>query len=133
MRYSTKNNSGYIAIITAIFLAGITTAIAFALATSSFFGRYNTLLFNSKKTTRFLAESCLEIARYRLVQNSSYAGPETVTVDTYTCSIDSVQTDAGNSRKIITAAASFLNTKTVLKLTVNDTNLEKINLEELVN
>ena len=129
MRFS--NQKGYIALISSFILSGIIITLTFILAGSSLLGRYNTLIANDKKTSRFLAESCLEVARLRLVQNSSYAGNETVTIGSNTCTIQPIQSATG--QKIITAISSAGQSKTILKLIASDTNLLKISLEELAN
>jgi len=127
----SKNQQGYIALVTAIILAAIVATVTFLLAGTSLLGRYNTLIFNDKKASRFLAESCLEVARLKLVQNSSYIGNETVAIGSSSCAIGQIQTAAGV--KIILVSASAGNGKTVLKLTVDTANLEEIKLEELIN
>ena len=129
MRFS--NQKGYIALVSSFILSGIIVTLTFILAGSSLLGRYNTLIANDKKASRFLAESCLEVARLRLVQNSSYAGNETITIGSGTCTIQPIQSATG--QKIITAISSAGQSKTILKLIASDTNMLKIKLEELAN
>ncbi len=130
MNSSRGNQKGYIAIITALILTAIIATVTFVLASSSLLGRFNTLLFHEKRTSRFLAESCLEVARSKLTQSSSYTGNETVTLGNSTCAIGSISSTA--SEKVIPASAVAGNAKTVLKLTVKSGSLEKVRLEELV-
>lgn len=126
---STTDNHGYIAIATAIVIAAIITTVTFVLAGSALLGRYTALIISDKKTSRFLAESCLEVARLKLVQNSGYTGNENIVLGWGSCTIETIMTDGSN--RIITSSATFNQGTTELKLTVKKENLEKTSLREL--
>ncbi len=129
MFYKNKKNSGYIAIVTAVILSSIVYFLAFSFSETSTLGRYDALILNNKKESRYLAESCLDYGKLQLAQNINYTGSETVTLPNGTCFIGAVTTQGSN--KIFTSTASFGNSKTVLRLTLTQVNLGKIKLEEL--
>ena len=129
MSYNNKNNNGYIAIVTAVILSTIIYFLAFSFSETSTLGRYDVLILNNKKESRYLSESCLDYAKLQLAININYAGNETVNLPNGSCLIGAVVTQGSN--KVITSTASFGNAKTVLKLTLTQVNLGKIKLEEL--
>ncbi len=132
MLFNNKKNNhqnGFIAIITSLLLSAIVYFLAFSFSSSSVLGRYDMVILNNKRESRYLAEDCLEYARLQLAQNINYAGNETITNTNGSCSVGVIQTVG--SQKIIPASASLGNGKTVLKLTISLINLEKIKLEEL--
>lgn len=66
-------NHGYIALITAIILCLIVTALSVTLSASGFSTRMNVLDAESKKISEQLAEGCLEKALIEIKKNSSYS------------------------------------------------------------
>lgn len=122
---------GYVAITTAIILSLLVLVVALTLANSTFIARYNNVDFNSKKTSYFLARTCLNKALLKLSQNPNYSGNETVIIGGgYQCSIVSVETSGSN--KIIKSRAQLGNAATNLRLTVNGSTLSTVSLEEVV-
>ena len=69
-----SNARGFIAITTSIILSLLTLAIAAVFGSSAFLTRFNNLDFYHKKTSYFLARTCLEYARLKLAENINYAG-----------------------------------------------------------
>ena len=108
---------GYIAIITAIILSLVMLIIATTLGSSAFFTRFNNLDFYFKKTSYTIGRSCLDRALLKLALNSSYAGNETYNIDSYSCSILTIENVGVD--KVIKSKTQVNNANTNLKLTVN--------------
>jgi len=124
------NNQGYIAITSAIIISLLLLAITFTVNLSSFFGRFNIFDSQTKEISYALAEACAEKALLNLVQNSSYAGNETITVKTPdTCDILAIETNG--SQKIIKTSAIFDKTKTNLRVVFDTTSSQIIFWEEV--
>lgn len=122
--------SGYIAITTTIILSLVMLVLAITFGSGILLTRSGTLTFSNKKTSHFLAISCLEHARLKLAQNSNYSGNETLTIGSNQCSILVIETSESN--KIIKSRAQIMGITTNLKLTVNALTLSTASLEEVV-
>ncbi len=130
MRY-TSSQSGYIAITTAIITSFVILLVAAVLGSSNLLSRLNDLDFSSKRYSYFLARSCVDTALLKLAKDLSYAGNETITISTDSCTIQPVITSGAN--KIIKASAQFNSTYTNLKVTVTSLDLTTVSLEEVTN
>lgn len=120
---------GYIAITTSIVLSFLVLVIAIALGSSSLFSRNNNLNFSYKKTSNYVSRTCLEYALLELAVDSGYVGGEIKTIDSHQCSIVSV---TGVDPKVIRASSTIRGVTTNLELTVNESDLSTVSLEELV-
>ena len=125
-----SNARGFIAITTSIILSLLTLAIAAVFGSSAFLTRFNNLDFYHKKTSYFLARTCLEYARLKLAENINYAGGETRIVDAYQCAILPIESSPPN--KIIKTRAQVSGATTNLKLVANGSTLSAVSLEEVV-
>lgn len=122
-----KTNGGYIALISAIIMTVILMLISITTSHSSFLGRFDSQILEYKDGSYNLAKGCLDHAKLKLAQGS-YAGNETITIGTNSCTIDPITTNSGNT--IIVSKATITNTTTKLKLTVNSSTLSIVSLEE---
>ncbi len=122
---------GYIAITTSIILSIVILAIAAALGSNHLFTRMNVSDFDDKQMSLSDARSCLDEARLKLSDDSSYAGNETFSVGSDQCTIVSVSTSGSN--KVIEAQAAVSGATTDLQLTVKTVDLSTVSLEELPN
>lgn len=126
---SSEDSEGYIAVVSSLILTAIIITVVLVSASSVFFGRAGTFIFKDKKSTRFLAESCLEVALLNLADDKGYSGNETITVGSSSCKIGPITLAAEN--RIVNSSASSTLSATNLQLTVVSTTLAKVSLEEL--
>ena len=107
MNLDFHDQSGYMALISAIIISVLLITISIVLSTSSFFSRFNVADGEYKKRSSNLAEACVDSALGKLAQNSLYApapGGDIVSVGSDACTIFSVTT-AGGQTTIKTKAA----------------------------
>lgn len=120
---------GFVAIITALVVTGILSAVAVVFSTTNFLGRVDTNTFETKDIARKVAEGCLEYARFRLASSSAYAGNESVQIDSYSCAIGLIESDT-NTRTV--KASSTVQGRTVnLRLKVASSSIATISLDEV--
>lgn len=123
-----KINSGYIALVSAIIMTVILILVSIVISHSSFGGRFDSQILESKDKSYNLARGCLDHAKLKLAQGS-YSGDEVIAVGTDFCAIDPISIESGNT--IITSKATVGNTTTQLKLTVDSPTLRIVSLEEI--
>ncbi len=126
---STNNCSGFIALTSAIIISIILMAITLSLSLYSFFSKTNISGTEYKKISTGLAEACVETALLNLASNKAYAGNETVSIGTGTCSILPIETLG--SQKIIKTSASTNSSTVNLKVTTNIEPISIVSWEEL--
>lgn len=125
-----RTNQGFIAITTAIILSMLTLVIALSLGQSLLISRGNKLDYYLKRSTHFLAQTCLDTALLELSKNKSFVGNATTTLDVgQECGILPVETSGLN--KIIKARAEINGIVTNLKLIVVTATLSTVSLEEV--
>lgn len=122
--------NGYIAITVTIILSLLMLILAGTLGMSALLTRFETVDFSNKKSSYFMARSCLDHALLKLAVNGSYAGNENLNINSYQCSILPIETSGPD--KIIKARSQIMGATTNLKLTVNSSSLATIALEETV-
>ncbi|MEN9582422.1 MAG: hypothetical protein RL641_376 [Candidatus Parcubacteria bacterium] len=123
-----KQNTGFVAVITAIVVTLIITLIAMVTSTTSYLGRVDTTRIESKSMSRQIAEACLEHARVKLAVGV-YTGNEAIAIDSYQCTLDPIIVSGAN--KILTSKATVDNKTTKLELTILATTLETVTFKEL--
>jgi hypothetical protein len=123
------NQSGYIALISAIIISILIMGIALTLSLTGFFNRSNLLDSEFKEMSSSLSEACVSTALFKIAQNESYAGNESVVIGSYNCSILPLESAGG--QKIIKATATVQNSTTNLRVTVDKTTLQVIYWEEI--
>ncbi|MEK7133332.1 MAG: hypothetical protein AAB771_01445 [Patescibacteria group bacterium] len=121
---------GYVAITVTIILSLLMLILAGTLGMSALLTRFETVDFSNKKSSYFMARSCLDHALLKLAVNGSYAGNENLNINSYQCSILPIETLGPD--KIIKARSQIMGATTNLKLTVNSSSLATITLEEAV-
>lgn len=120
---------GYIAIVTAILISFLMLLLAVTFGASSLLGRFEAVDYSSKRTSYFVARSCLDHARLELALDSSYAGDENVAVDTHQCTVRPLTTQGSNT--IIEATAIINGQTTNLSLTVLTAELTTVSFAEV--
>ena len=126
-----KSQGGYIALIAAIIVTVVLVMILTTVSQMSFLNRANIAGTSFKEKSRALAESCVNVALLKLVQNSSYAGNETINVASSTCQIVSVVPSGSN--KVISTQGQFQNFYTNFKVTVTARPVSLLSWEEVQN
>lgn len=122
--------NGYIAITVTIILSLLMLILAGTLGMSALLTRFETMDFSNKKSSYFMAKSCLDHALLKLAENGNYAGNENLDINSYQCSILPIETSGPD--KIIKVRSKIMGATTNLKLTVNSLSLATITLEEAV-
>ncbi|OHB21906.1 MAG: hypothetical protein A2939_01395 [Parcubacteria group bacterium RIFCSPLOWO2_01_FULL_48_18] len=104
---------GYFAITTAIILSILVLMISVSLSLRSFNTRFDSLGFESKDLSRFLALGCLEEAIINVRTSSTYTGSTTVTIGSSTCRVLTIT--ASGTDRIIPTEADINNRRTNLQ------------------
>lgn len=128
IKKSRPHERGYLAITVALIFSLIALFVAASLGTRTLIARFNRLEYVNKKISYALARSCDDAALLRLRGDTNYAGNETLTVGSYTCTIFPVEQTPPNY--VIKTKAVVQRATTNLKFTVN-ANLQHVSLEEL--
>jgi len=124
----SRNRKGYIAIIASIVITTIVGVVALVFSSSNFLGRYDTLALESKRSSRALAEGCVEYARLRIAQNPTYRGGDTVAISSFSCEVVSVVTEGDNFR--VTASSTVNRHTTALTALIAKSDLSLIERSE---
>ena len=103
------NRNGYIAIMTTLILSLVMLVIALITGSNALLSRFDSSDSVNKKSSHFAAYSCLEYARLRLAENSSYGGNATTTIGSYQCYLLPIETSGSN--KIIKSRAALFGKK----------------------
>lgn len=126
-----NRRGGYIALTASLIIMVLVLVIVLTLSLSTILGGSGISNSYYKEISYILAQSCVDTALLKLVNNSSYAGNETITVSgTDTCRIFSIS-DIG-SQKVITTQGKFRGARTNLKVTVNESDNTIASWEEVV-
>ena len=100
LQYVKKTKKGYVALVTVIILAAVTSVVAL---TALSLGTDSTI-FSAEKQNQSLAKSyansCMEIAINKLKASTSYIGNESMAVGNGTCQILTIS-GSGNSNRTI--------------------------------
>ncbi|KKW15888.1 MAG: hypothetical protein UY56_C0025G0006 [Parcubacteria group bacterium GW2011_GWA1_50_14] len=126
-----NERGGYVAITAAILIVAMFTIVMFVIGTSSFLSRDNISDTHFKEKSIALAEGCFQVALFRIAEDPTYAGGETVPIDSDACRIISVV--ASGTSKIITVSSTFQAVHSNFRLTIQQGNFSFINWEELPN
>ena len=111
------NNRGFVVLTTVIILSVVLILIAQALSSSGYFQRRGLLDFQFKELSYWMARSCADTALSKLSADLDYAGNETITIDQYQCTIQSITVQGTNS--IIKTNATVDQSTTKLKITTD--------------
>ena len=84
MIHNTNKESGYLALMSAIIIAGVLMAVVFTLSFKGFMTRFNLLDNEYKKRSFNYAQACADTAILKVIENNSYAG-ETIPFGTEEC------------------------------------------------
>jgi hypothetical protein len=128
-RQKRKNNSGFIALISAVIVSAILLLIATTVSNTSFYSGSTILDSELKEKSSALAEACVDKAISKIITDSSYAPPgggDIVNVGGDECTIQSI---SGNSTKTIDVRADYRNYVTTLEVQI-DSNMSITRFEE---
>ncbi|KKT81242.1 MAG: hypothetical protein A3B99_05100 [Candidatus Yanofskybacteria bacterium RIFCSPHIGHO2_02_FULL_44_12b] len=120
---------GYIALISSVIIAAVLMAVVFGLAYTSFTARFNILDSEYKEASYHLAEACFDNALVKLIAEPAiYTGNESITLDTYTCTIRPITLSGG--RYIIETISTVSGATTNMRGLVDQTTFDIISLKE---
>jgi len=123
------NQSGYIALISAIIISFLIMGIALTLSLTGFFNRSDLLDSEFKEISSSLSEACVSTALFKIAGDNDYLGSESIVVGSSTCLIMPVE--PLGEQKVIKTTATVQNSTTNLKVTVDKTTLQIISWEEI--
>ncbi|HEV7701926.1 MAG TPA: hypothetical protein VGO63_00555 [Candidatus Paceibacterota bacterium] len=125
-----KNNSGFIALISAIIISAVLLLVVVNGSFSNFYSRSNILDFELKQKSSALAEACVDSAVLKLANSPVYTGNETISVSgNDTCFIGAINPSADPIA--IFTKASVQNRVTNLDIKVKKSDLSIISWEEI--
>ncbi len=124
-----KNNTGFIALVSAVIISVVLLLVATNLSITSFYSRSNILDSELKEKSLALAEACADTAILKLVNNPNY-NPinESVVVGGDNCIIQSV---AGTNPKIISVRTNYRNYITKLEISIDPATMMVIYWKEM--
>lgn len=120
---------GYIALMSAFIISAVIILLVLTFGQVSFLNRANISSTQFKEKSRALASACVNTALLKLVDNSSYAGGETISVASDTCDIVSVV--SSSTGRIISAQGEFQKSFTNFMVTVDSDVVDIISWEEV--
>ncbi|MBN1325774.1 hypothetical protein JW977_02220 [Candidatus Falkowbacteria bacterium] len=112
---ANKNKNGYIALISVIIISAVVLILALGLAFISISEKQTIISHNKSLRNYYLANACANYAILQLQKNSEYAGNETISLDAYSCQIESVFGKGNTNRSFITSS-QIDDQKKVLKI-----------------
>lgn len=86
-----NSNEGFIALISAVIISLVLMMVVFSVSTLGFFSRFNQLDSEYKEKSSALAESCVDLAILKLIENKDYPGNEVVISADSSCEIKPIQ------------------------------------------
>jgi len=122
------NKRGFFGITLAVIVTVIILAVSVSFSNSNILGRFDSNFFEDKSIAFRVAQGCLEYARLKLAENSSYTGNETVGIGSYSCTIN--QITEISSQKSIPVTATVRNQTSNLRMYVDVLTLKFAGLEE---
>jgi len=126
---STKNQEGFIALMSVIIIMAVLLVIGASISFTSFSSRFNVSDSEFKKRSSNLAEACVDAELLKLAQGTTYANGATVAVGSDSCTVFSVATAAGQTT--IKTKAIFQQSVTNVQAVVNSTSLHLHSWQEL--
>jgi len=128
-RHQNQQESGFIALITAITLSLILILVAAALNQTEFFTRSAAQDAEYKEKSFSLAEACADEALLKLAANPAYAGGETIPIDSDTCTVRPI--DPTLDPITIETKAAFQDSITNLRVKAKNSDLSVQSWDEL--
>lgn len=125
-----NSNKGFIALTTVLFLTAIILLLVVTFGTRSFLVRRGGSDLRQKETSYFVAQSCLDYGRLFLERRRTYAGNETVSVGSYSCHLEPIETQGATY--ILEASGTVGASMTRLRLVVDEVDLSTVSLEEKI-
>ena len=128
-----EEQSGFVALITAIVLSLILIVVTTTLNQTSFFARSVLLDSEYKERSAALAEACIDIARLKLVDDATYVGSEAyIPIGSSSCEIRPLINDSPSiGQKTIETRGIFLGATTNLKVVVKSDDISVVSWSEL--
>ncbi len=133
MYLNSSNQSGYIALMSAIVISVLLIAITLSLGLSSFFGRFDILDAESKERSSALSEACVNQAILKAV-SAVYSSNEIIQIGSDSCSIVSSQLNYPLPGQIlIKTTAVFNKSYTNLRVVINSNTFKIVSWQECAN
>jgi len=129
-RHNLQPGNGYIAITSAIIVTIIVVSVILTTSSIGYFGRFNVLGTLFKEEGNAFANACADTALLNLALDIDYAGNETITVASSTCTIMAIETN-GDEKTIKTQAVENDRTSN-LKVILDTTNFTIVSWDEVV-
>ena len=127
---SIKNNTGFVALMSAIIISVILLLIVTNLSLTGFYSRSDILDSELKERSSALAEACADTALLKLANNSSYTGLGTITVfGSDTCTIETI--DPNTDPIVVNTKGIFQQATTKLNIKVDKSDLSVVSWEEI--
>ena len=123
--YKVKDQSGYIALMSAIIISVLLLVITVSLGLNGFFGRLNILDSESKERGVGLAEACADTAILKLANNLDYTlvpADHLIPVGSDTCDIFSINPTPPRTSSVTIKTQAIINKATTNLLIVVDSN-----------
>lgn len=117
-----ENNSGFIALFTAVILSAVLILVVVTLNQSGFITRSEILDSEFKNRSSALAEACVDKALLELAKNPTYGGNETIAVGSDSCTIRPI-VPPSSGEIIIETRAIYQSAVTNLKIILKDSDL----------
>ncbi len=116
---------GFMALISTIIISIILLSMAVSLNLTNFYAQSNTLDSEFKEISFNLAESCIQIALLKIIQNPNYhPDSEVVKINSNTCTIILINNNT------VETSANYKNYITNLRATINPNTMQIKSLEE---
>lgn len=126
---NVKNNSGFMAIMSAIIISVILLIIATTLGFNGFQSRLNILDSELKERSLGLADACIDIAMQQIASDLSYAGDVSFPVGSDSCYVGTI-TPSGTQR-IFKTRGVYSSFHTNLRVTIETSDFSIISYEEI--
>ena len=127
-KHSKKQNSGFIALFTAIILSATLMALVVVLNRTGFVTAGELLEAEFKDQSAALARGCIDTVRLKLTLNNTYAGNETIHTGTESCTIDPLQHTGGHV--VVVTHAIVQNATTNLHAELDEDNFIVLRIAE---
>jgi len=132
MKFAGKRQSGYIVLMSVLVISAVFFAAVFASAASSYYLQSNSLDWESRQRSFFLAWSCLQMARLRIIQNPNAPEAGDVAVGGNTCRILSIALNIPAAGQITIKSQAVINNAAAnLQMVVSAADLSLISWEDL--
>lgn len=129
MTPTRHKEQGYVALVAAVILTLVILTLSVTASISGYFNRFNIVASYAKERSSSVARSCIETARLKVIQSSSYGGNENVSVGAHQCMIYPIETNG--SQKTVKAKAIVERSVTNLRVVIVASDASVFSWEEM--